>query len=144
MNRKSGKARYRGSLSGWGLGISILMGWGVSDWQPVVAQPSRAISITADSQEANANTGVIIAVGNVSISYPAEQVTAKAQKAIYYTQEQRIELEGQVVITQKQNRLQAEKITYQVREGTIQALPSAGQQVETLYILPDPTPSPLP
>lgn len=103
---------------------------------PSLAQSERAITITADSQEANSITGVITAEGNVTIRYAAQQVVANAQKAIYYTQEQRIELEGNVEITQDQNRLQAEQVVYRVDQGTIQAIPTQGQQVESVYILP--------
>ncbi|MGF1574793.1 MAG: LptA/OstA family protein [Cyanophyceae cyanobacterium] len=103
-----------------------------------VAQDSRALTIRADSQEANANTGVVTAQGNVTISYPAEQVTARSQRLTYYTREQRIVLEGGVSISQEQNQLQAETVTYLVEQGTISAEPAAGQQVETIYVFPDP------
>ncbi|NJL97965.1 MAG: hypothetical protein HC818_03715 [Synechococcaceae cyanobacterium RM1_1_27] len=102
-----------------------------------LAQDSRALSIRADSQEANANTGVVTAVGNVTVSYPAEQVTARSQRLTYYTREQRIVLEGGVSISQEQNQLQAETVTYLVEQGTISAEPAAGQQVETIYVFPD-------
>ena len=103
-----------------------------------LAQDSRALTIRADSQEANANTGVVTAQGNVTISYPAEQVTARSQRLTYYTREQRIVLEGGVSISQEQNQLQAETVTYWVEQGTISAEPAAGQQVETIYVFPDP------
>ncbi len=106
---------------------------GSSTW----AQPGRALTILADVQEANANTGVITATGNVSIMFPAEQVTARSAKATYYTQEQRIVLEGAVIITQDQNQLQAEQVTYLVSEGKIEAVPSTGQQVESIYVFPE-------
>lgn len=110
---------------------------------PAFAQTGdRAITITADSQQANSITGVITAEGSVTIRYPAQSVVATADQAIYYTQEQRIELEGGVEITQNQNRLQAEQIVYRVDEGTIQAVPTQGQQVESVYILPDPVEAP--
>lgn len=111
----------------------------ISSLTPALAQTGdRAITITANSQEANSLTGVITAEGNVTIRYPAQSVVATADKAIYFTQEQRIELEGGVEVTQDQNRLQAEQIVYHVDEGTIQAIPTAGQQVESVYILPAP------
>jgi lipopolysaccharide export system protein LptA len=103
---------------------------------PGRAQNERALIIKADSQEANSNTGIIIAKGNVSITYPLEEVTARSQKATYYVQEQRILLEGNVTITQRENKLQAEKVTYLLTDGTIQADPAGGQQVESIYILP--------
>ncbi len=100
------------------------------------AAPEQALTILADAQEANANTGVVVATGNVSISYPAESVTAQSQRATYYTQEQRIVLEGNVLITQQQNQLQAESVTYLIEEGTIQATPNSGQQVQSIYVFP--------
>lgn len=121
-----------GSL--WIVGLGLTTGWTGS----ALAQDNRALTIRADSQEANANTGVVTAQGNVSIGYPAEGVTARSQKLTYYTQEQRIVLEGEVSITQQQNQLQAERVTYLVEQGTIQAEPAPGQQVETIYIFPDP------
>ncbi len=109
---------------------------------PAWGENPRAISINADAQEANANTGVFTAIGNVTLNFPAERITARAQRAVYYSREQRIELEGQVVIHQGENRLQAEKVIYHIDQGTIQAVPVAGQQVESIYVLPEPVPNP--
>jgi lipopolysaccharide export system protein LptA len=134
-----------GSWRSWIAVLAVGIIW-VMGWQPTWAQtqPSgRALTITADLQEANANTGIIVASGNVLITYPAEEVVARSQKATYFTKEQRIVLEGGVNITQKQNQLQADKVTYMVQDGTIQAIPVAGQQVETIYLLPEPA-SPAP
>ncbi len=123
---------------GWSMGVALLLALPGPAW----GQNPRAISISADVQEANANTGVFIATGNVTLSFPAERLTARAQRAVYYSQEQRIELEGQVTIRQGENQLQAEKVIYHIEKGTIQAVPSPGQQVESVYVLPEPTASP--
>ncbi len=123
---------------GWSMGVALLLAIPGPAW----GQNPRAISISADVQEANANTGVFIATGNVTLSFPAERLTARAQRAVYYSQEQRIELEGQVTIRQGENQLQAEKVIYHIEKGTIQAVPSPGQQVESVYVLPEPTASP--
>ncbi|MEN9229894.1 MAG: LptA/OstA family protein [Thermostichus sp. DG02_5_bins_236] len=120
------------------LAVGLLFGVGIPAW----GQSPRAISINADSQEANANTGVFTAIGNVTLNFPAERLSARAQRAVYYSQEQRIELEGQVTISQGDNQLQAEKVIYRIDQGTIQAVPVAGQQVESIYVLPEPAPSP--
>lgn len=127
-----------------GVLLSLALGCisGASWIDPALAQTDRALTIRADRQEANANTGVISAIGNVTITYLAEQVTAQAQKATYFTEEQRIVLEGQVLITQEDNRLQAEKVTYMITSGTIEADPVPGQQVESIYVLPEPAASP--
>lgn len=121
---------------GWAVGVVLALGI------PAWGQNPRAISISADVQEANANTGVFTAIGNVTLSFPAERLTARAQRAVYYSQEQRIELEGQVIINQGENQLQAEKVIYHIDKGTIQAVPSAGRQVESIYVLPEPSSSP--
>ncbi|MGQ9838636.1 MAG: LptA/OstA family protein [Cyanobacteriota bacterium] len=130
-------SRCRNPLGGL-LAVGLFLGTGIPAW----GQNPRAISISADAQEANANTGVFTAIGNVTLSFPAERLTARAQRAVYYSQEQRIELEGQVTITQGDNQLQAEKVIYRIDQGTIQAVPVAGQQVESIYVLPEPTTSP--
>jgi lipopolysaccharide export system protein LptA len=109
---------------------------------PAWGQNPRAISISADVQEANANTGVFVATGNVTLRFPAERLTARAHKAVYYSQEQRIELEGRVTVRQGENQLQAEKVIYHIGQGILQAVPSPGQQVESIYVLPAPTASP--
>ncbi len=132
--------RFRG---GGILGSGILAGgivaaglWGV-DLAPACAQSQeRALTVIADSQSANTNTGVIVAEGNVTIRYPAEQVVGISNKATYFTQEPRIVMEGDVDVTQGGNRLQGETVTYFLEENTIEALPTAGGQVESVYIFP--------
>ncbi len=121
-----------------GLVLGVLLSCGIPAW----SQNPRAISINADAQEANANTGVFTAIGNVTLNFPAERLTARAQRAVYYSREQRIELEGQVTISQGDNQLQAEKVIYRIDQGTIQAVPVAGRQVESIYVLPEPESSP--
>ncbi|MEO0853277.1 MAG: OstA family protein, partial [Cyanobacteria bacterium J06648_11] len=63
---------------------SVLWGWiGLH----AIAQSERALTITSDVQSANSITGVIVAEGNVTLKYPAEQLEARSQRATYYTQE---------------------------------------------------------
>lgn len=126
------------NLLGGLLAVSLVLGTRIPAW----GRNPRAISISADTQEANANTGVFTAIGNVTLSFPAERLTARAQRAVYYSQERRIELEGEVIITQGENQLQAEKVIYHIDQGKIQAIPVAGRQVESIYVLPEPTNSP--
>ncbi|NJK63542.1 MAG: hypothetical protein HC921_13415 [Synechococcaceae cyanobacterium SM2_3_1] len=123
----------RVASTAWVVGAFLLLGG--YGWAQ--ESPERALRIRADSQEANATTGVIIARGNVGITYPAENVQAQAQLATYYTREQRIVLEGQVQISQDQNQLRAEKVTYLVESGEIQAEPQGGDQVESVYVFPE-------
>jgi lipopolysaccharide export system protein LptA len=93
----------------------------------------------ADRQSANSQTGVIVAEGNVTIRYPAQQVVARSQKATYYTQERRIVLEGNVDVIQNQNHLQAQTVTYRIGDRIIEALPVQGRQVESIYVFPSET-----
>lgn len=108
---------------------------GVLAVTPARAQ-DRAISIVADVQSADVNAGIVQADGNVVIRYTAEDVEATAQRATYYTREQRIVLEGDVTIRQRQNTVQAQTVTYLVLSGTIEAAPGGGQQVESVYFFP--------
>lgn len=128
----------RVAITAWVVGSFLLLGG--YGWAQ--ESPERALRIRADSQEANATTGVIVARGNVGITYPAENVQAQAQLATYYTREQRIVLEGQVQISQDQNQLRAEKVTYLVETGEIQAEPQGGDQVESVYVFPEPVEAP--
>jgi lipopolysaccharide export system protein LptA len=121
--------------------VSLLPGiWlvilGVSNVSGAIAQ-SR-LTIRADRQEANANSGVVTAIGNVRLDYPARQLQATANQAQYFSREQRIVLTGNVVVIERGvNRIAAETITYLVTNGTFVALPLTNQQVETIYFVPD-------
>ncbi|NEQ27266.1 MAG: OstA family protein, partial [Microcoleus sp. SIO2G3] len=83
-------------------------------------------------------TGVITARGNVQIFYPARQLQATAAQAQYYSRERRIVLSGDVYVLQQGNSLRGESITYLVDEGRFVATPQSGNQVESIYIVPDP------
>jgi lipopolysaccharide export system protein LptA len=98
---------------------------------------SGVITLRADIQEANANTGVIVARGNVRIDYPARDIVATSAQAQYFSNENRMILSGNVVVLQEGNRLQAEVVTYLVDEGRFIAMPQPNEQVETTYIIQD-------
>ncbi|WP_286392657.1 LptA/OstA family protein [Pseudanabaena mucicola] len=99
---------------------------------------NTALTIRADVQEANTNTGVVTATGNVKMSYPARQIDAIAEQAQYFSKEQRVVLTGNVVVTQEGvNSIKAQTITYLVSEGKFVASPPNNQQVETIYVVPD-------
>lgn len=102
----------------------------------VVAQDGGTITLRSDVQEANANTGVITARGNVQIDYPARQIYATSAQAEYYNNERRIVLSGNVVINQEGNTLRAETATYLIDEGEFVALPAPNEQVEATYNVP--------
>ena len=102
------------------------------------AQTNAALTIRADVQEANSITGVVTASGNVRMTYPARQIDAVAEQAQYFSQEQRVVLTGNVVITQEGvNSIKAQTVTYLVTEGKFVATPPDNQQVETIYVVPD-------
>ena len=106
----------------------------------VSAQSGRsggALQLKASRVEANANTGVVTAIGNVRIDYPSRQIFATAAQAQYYSNEQRIVLSGNVDVVQEGNTLQAETVTYLIAEGRFVATPGANSQVEAVYLLPD-------
>ena len=96
-----------------------------------------AITLRSDVQEANSNTGVITARGNVQIEYPAQQIYATSAQAQYFSQERRIVLSGDVYVLQQGNSLKAETVTYLIDEGRFVALPQPDDQVEATYVLPE-------
>jgi lipopolysaccharide export system protein LptA len=121
----------------WGLplvGVLALVG-SVGLGSPWV-QAQDTITLRSDVQEANTNTGIITARGNVQIDYPAQGIRATAAQADYYSNEQRIILSGNVLVTQQGNTLRAEVVTYLIDEGRFVAAPRPSDQVETIYQLP--------
>lgn len=107
------------------------------------ATPGQALTLRSDVQEANAITGVITARGNVQIDYPARQIQATAAQARYFSREQRIVLTGDVYVLQEGNSLRGEVVTYLIEEGRFVAQPEDGQQVQSIYIVPDDNPTTL-
>ncbi|HEY9815789.1 MAG TPA: LptA/OstA family protein [Candidatus Obscuribacterales bacterium] len=116
----------------------------LSQWSSATAQtPGQALTLRSDIQEANSITGVITARGNVQIDYPARQIQATSAQALYYSREQRIVLSGDVYVLQEGNSLRGETVTYLIEEGRFVALPDRGQQVQSIYIVPDENPEPV-
>lgn len=109
---------------------------------PSQAQSGGSIKLRADVQEADANTGIITARGNVKIDYPEEAIYATSAQAQYYSRERRIILTGNVFVQQEANTLQAEVVTYLVDEGRFVATPDANEQVESVYVIPEPAAEP--
>ena len=102
---------------------------------------NRALNIRADVQEANSQTGVLTARGNVQINYPARQIQATSAQAQYFTRERRIILSGNVYILQQGNSIRGETVTYLIDQGRFIAQPQANKQVESVYIVTSPNPS---
>jgi len=103
-----------------------------------IAQPTNtALTIRADSQEADSRNGVITAKGNVKMNYPARQIDATSAQAQYFSKERRIVLTGNVVVNQQGSSIKAETITYLIDQARFEAAPEANKQVESVYIVPD-------
>ena len=101
------------------------------------ATDGRALNIRADVQEANAQTGVLTARGNVQIYYPARQIQATSAQAQYFSREGRIVLSGNVYVLQQGNSIRGETVTYLIDEGRFTATPKTNTQVESIYIVPN-------
>ena len=102
----------------------------------------RAMTVRSDIQEADAQTGIVTARGNVQINYPARSIQATAAQAQYFSRERRIVLSGNVFVLQEGNTIRGETVTYLIDEGRFIALPQGGGQVESMYLVPDETASP--
>ncbi|MDJ0743979.1 MAG: LptA/OstA family protein [Xenococcaceae cyanobacterium MO_167.B27] len=98
-----------------------------------------SITIRSDLQEANSETGIITARGNVQINYPARQIQATAAQAQYYSRERRLVLTGNVYVIQEGNSMRAETMTYLVDERKFIATPKSDRQVESTYLITEPT-----
>lgn len=101
---------------------------------PAVGTP---MTVRSDIQEANSETGVITARGNVQVNYPARQMQATSAQAQYFSRERRLVLSGNVYVLQQGNSMRAETMTYLVDEGRFIATPQANRQVESIYIVTD-------
>ncbi|MGK7876431.1 MAG: LptA/OstA family protein [Xenococcaceae cyanobacterium] len=97
-----------------------------------------ALTVRSDIQEANSETGVITARGNVQVNYPARQIQATAAQAQYFSRERRLVLSGNVYVLQQGNSMRAETMTYLIDEGRFIAAPKPNQQVESIYMVSDP------
>jgi lipopolysaccharide export system protein LptA len=99
---------------------------------------NNTMTVRSDVQEANSETGVITARGNVQINYPAQQLQATAAQAQYFRSERRLVLTGDVYVLQGENSIRAEKVTYLLEEGRFVATPKEEQQVTSTYVVPEP------
>jgi len=98
----------------------------------------NTMTVRSDVQEANSETGVITARGNVQINYPAQQLQATSAQAQYFRSERRLVLTGDVYVLQGENSIRAEKVTYLLEEGRFVATPKGEQQVTSTYVVPPP------
>jgi lipopolysaccharide export system protein LptA len=93
------------------------------------------MTVRSDIQEANSQTGVVTARGNVQVYYPARQMQATAAQAQYFSRERRLVLSGNVYVLQDGNSMRAEVMTYLIDEGRFVANPQTSQQVESIYLV---------
>lgn len=107
---------------------------------PVAAQTATGedslITIESDTQSADNITGVVTAVGNVRIVYPARGMVATSRQAQYFSREAMLVLSGDVDVVQDDgNSLRAERVTYNLNEERALANPIPGQQVQSTLFL---------
>lgn len=107
----------------------------------IQAQTPGGITIRSDLQEANSETGIFTARGNVQINYPARQIQATSTQAQYYSRERRLVLTGNVYVIQQGNSMRAETMTYLIDEGRFIAAPKSDRQVESTYLVSEPNPT---
>ncbi len=126
----------------WLIPIAIICTMTISSlFSNVKAQTTNsngALTVRSDVQEANSETGVITARGNVKIEYRSRNIQATAAQAQYFSRERRLVLSGNVFILQDGNSLRAETITYLIDEERFIATPQKNQQVESIYIVSEP------
>ena len=107
---------------------------------PVTAQTATGedslITIESDTQSADNITGVVTAVGNVRIVYPARGMVATSRQAQYFSREAMLVLSGDVDVVQDDgNSIRAERVTYNLDEERALADPISGQQVQSTLLL---------
>lgn len=134
-----------------GLGLLLPATWAIAIALPpqlpdAQAQTTdkRALTVRSDIQEADRETGIVTARGNVQIDYPSRQIQATAAQAQYFSRERRLVMSGNVYVLQQGNSLRDETITYLIDEGRFLALPKSPQQVESIYLVPDSEPAAAP
>ncbi|ANV89853.1 LptA/OstA family protein [Picosynechococcus sp. PCC 8807] len=125
-------------------GLSLAIAATVSQLPPqqaAQAQNANALTVRSDIQEANTETGIITARGNVRINYPARNLQATAAQAQYFSEERTLVLSGNVYVFQDGNSLRAEQMTYSIDEGRFVATPGRSEQVEASYLIPEQPPT---
>ncbi|MBE9222494.1 OstA family protein [Cyanobacterium stanieri LEGE 03274] len=100
----------------------------------------QPITVRSDIQEANSETGVITARGNVYIEFPSRDIQATAAQAQFFSQERRLVLNGNVQVIQDGNSMRAETMTYLIDEGRFIATPQNQRQVESVYLIEQDSP----
>lgn len=122
----------------WILLVGMLtLGTVYREVQAQTPPPGSPLTVRSDIQEANSETGVITARGNVQVYYPARQIQATSAQAQYFSRERRLVLTGNVYVLQEGNSMRAETMTYLIDEGRFIATPEPTEQVESIYLVTD-------
>ena len=91
---------------------------------------SSLVTIESDLQQADNQTGIVTATGNVRITYPDKGMVATSRQAQYFSKEGRLVLTGDVdVVDSDGQRIRAERLVYQLDQERLVAQPSNGKQV---------------
>ena len=97
---------------------------------PGPAPAGGLVTIESDLQQADNQTGVVTATGNVRITYPERGMVATSRQAQYFSKEGRLVLSGDVdVIDGDGQRIRAERLVYTLDQERLVARPTPGQQV---------------
>ena len=113
---------------------------GVNNTSPQLQRDSL-VMIESDVQQADNQTGIVTATGNVRITYPAKGMVATSKQAQYFSKEGRLVLSGDVdVIDSDGQRIRAERLVYQLDQERLLAQPAQGKQVMSKLKLNAPTP----
>jgi lipopolysaccharide export system protein LptA len=93
-------------------------------------QGAGLVTIESDLQQADNQTGVVTATGNVRITYPDRGMVATSRQAQYFSKEGRLVLSGDVdVVDADGQRIRAERLIYSLDQERFLAQPSQGKQV---------------
>jgi lipopolysaccharide export system protein LptA len=120
-----------------------LFSWAVEGDHNTSTQLQRdsLVTIESDVQQADNQTGIVTATGNVRITYAAKGMVATSKQAQYFSREGRLVLSGDVdVIDADGQRIQAERLVYQLDQERLLAQPAQGKQVMSKLKLSSPTP----
>lgn len=113
---------------------------GVNNTSPQLQRDSL-VMIESDVQQADNQTGIVTATGNVKITYPAKGMVATSKQAQYFSKEGRLVLSGDVdVIDADGQRIRAERLVYQLDQERLLAQPAQGKQVMSKLKLNPPSP----
>lgn len=108
---------------------------------PPLPKKDSLVTIESDIQQADNQTGIVTATGNVRITYPDKGMVATSRQAQYFSKEGRLVLSGDVdVIDADGQRIRADRLVYQLDQERLLAKPAQGKQVMSKLKLNTPSP----